>query len=123
MSEIVGDPDYDRGGCLCYLRRAPHHLGQSHSHHGRATHGVFSYDELLNYVNNNKKQQNAQKQFIKCAPWKVHFEPHGKKDRETKKGKSEKKQNKKEQRKILTQNSCLAKFIITVKDVLRARET
>ena len=44
----------------------------------------------------------------------MHFEPHGKKDKETKKGKSEKK---KEQRKILTQNSCLAKFIITVKDV------
>ena len=94
LSEIVGDPDYDRGGCLCYLRRAPHHLGQSHSQHGRATHGVFSYDELLNYVNSNKKQQNAQKQFIKCAPGRVHFEPHDKKDQETKKGKSDKKTKK-----------------------------
>ena len=38
-----------------------------------------------------QKQQNAQIQFAKCAPWRVHFELYGKKDKETKKGKLQKK--------------------------------
>ena len=59
-----------------------------------------------------QKQQNAQIQFAKCAPWRVHFELYGKKDKETKKGKLQKKQ-----RKILAENSWLAKFVLTAKDV------
>ena len=44
----------------------------------------------------------------------MHFEPHGKKDKETKKGKSEKKTKKTME--DFDRDSCLAKFVITAKD-------
>lgn len=112
LSEVVGDPDYDRGGCLCYLRRAPHHLGQSHSHHGRATHGVFSYDELMNYVkrNKNNKMHKYSLQNVHREGCTLSFM--------AKRTKRQRKANyKKKQRKILAENSWLAKFVLTAKDV------